>query len=73
MEDKLLSLADAAAYLGRSRMTVQRHITAGNLTAERVGHVYVIRQSELDRFKALDRPSHRPRKPPAAPPGPGAA
>lgn len=63
-EDDLLSLRDAATALDRSRMTVVRHIQAGDLKAEKVGPVYVIRRSDLEAFQARQRPPGRPKKPP---------
>ena len=67
--ERLLTLREAAADSGRSRMTLVRLIHAGKLKAQRVGPFYVIRESDWEAFKSLKRKPGRPRKPspPAAP------
>jgi excisionase family DNA binding protein len=71
----LLTLREAAADIGRSRMTLVRLIHAGRLPAQRVGPFYVIRESDWEAFKSLDRPIGRPKRrkpdPPPEPAPPG--
>ncbi len=63
--DEMVPLVQAARELERSPTTLRRLIHAGVLQAEKPSRDFVILRSELDRFKALDRPPGRPRKPPA--------
>jgi excisionase family DNA binding protein len=57
---KLLTVNEVAGRLGVSRRRVRQLIEAGRLRAERVGAVYVIRESALGRVRY--RPVGRPRK-----------
>jgi excisionase family DNA binding protein len=52
--DRLLTVAEVAAIMRVSNMTVYRLIKAGDLPALRVGKNYRIRESEVDRY-LLDR------------------
>jgi excisionase family DNA binding protein len=52
--DRLLTVAEVAAIMRVSNMTVYRLIKAGDLAALRVGKNYRIRESEVDRY-LLDR------------------
>ena len=53
MRDSLLTLAEAADYLGCSTATVKRWIAAGSLPTFRVGRVVRVREQDLERFVAL--------------------
>ena len=57
---KLLTVKEAAQRLSVSPRRVRQLIAAGRLRAERVGAVYVIRESALWRVRW--RPVGRPRK-----------
>jgi excisionase family DNA binding protein len=48
--DRLLTVAEVAAIMRVSNMTVYRLIKAGDLPALRVGKNYRIRESEVDRY-----------------------
>jgi excisionase family DNA binding protein len=48
----LLTVAEVAAHMRVSNMTVYRLIKGGELAAVRVGHNYRIRESELERYLA---------------------
>jgi excisionase family DNA binding protein len=52
--DRLLTVAEVAAIMRVSNMTVYRLIKGGDLPALRVGKNYRIRESEVDRY-LLDR------------------
>jgi excisionase family DNA binding protein len=52
--DRLLTVAEVAAIMRVSNMTVYRLIKSGDLPALRVGKNYRIRESEVDRY-LLDR------------------
>ena len=46
----LLSVNEAADYLGISTRSVRRHIANGDLTHERVGWLIKFKQTDLDAF-----------------------
>jgi len=46
----LLTVAEVAAHMRVSNMTVYRLIKSGELAAVRVGHNYRIREAELERY-----------------------
>lgn len=74
--DDLLTIADAAKHLGVDPATVWREINRKRLRAKKLGREYVIIRRDLTAYEKTDRlkPGPKgPRKPPAAPPGPGAA
>jgi excisionase family DNA binding protein len=48
--DRLLTVAEVAATMRVSNMTVYRLIKAGDLPALRVGKNYRIRESDVDRY-----------------------
>lgn len=48
----LLTVAEVAAHMRVSNMTVYRLIKGGELAAVRVGHNYRIREAELERYLA---------------------
>ena len=48
--DRLLTVAEVAATMRVSTMTVYRLIKAGELAALRVGKNYRIRESDVDRY-----------------------
>ena len=57
---KLLTVNEVAERLRVSRRRVRQLIEAGRLRAERVGPIYLIRESALERVRY--RPVGRPRK-----------
>lgn len=62
----MLSPRKAAELLDVSPRRVQEFIRDGRIAAENIGTDarprYVIQEQELERFAALSRPHHRPRK-----------
>ena len=54
----LLSVSEAAARLGVSRVRVWQWIKEGRLKAERLGNAWAIRERDLAKFKP--RPTGRP-------------
>jgi excisionase family DNA binding protein len=48
--DRLLTVAEVAATMRISNMTVYRFIKSGQLTAVRVGKNYRIRESDVDEY-----------------------
>ena len=50
--DRLLTVAEVAATMRVSNMTVYRLIKSGDLAALRVGKNYRIRESDVDRYLA---------------------
>lgn len=62
----MFSPRQAAAILDVSIGRVQALIRDGRIAAENIGTDqrprYIIEETELERFAALDRPGHRPRK-----------
>ena len=50
MGDRLLTVAEVAASMRVSNMTVYRLIKSGQLAAIRVGKNYRIRESDVDRY-----------------------
>jgi excisionase family DNA binding protein len=56
-----MTVQDAAAELGISEQRVRQLCAAGRL-GRKVGNFWIITREELDAFKALDRPHHRPPK-----------
>ncbi len=56
-----MSLAQAAKRLNITRAVVWRHVKAGNIAAERIGHIYIIPEAELERYAVERRPPGRPR------------
>jgi excisionase family DNA binding protein len=50
--DRLLTVAEVAATMRVSNMTVYRLIKSGDLPALRVGKNYRVRESEVDRYLA---------------------
>jgi hypothetical protein len=57
-----LLLAEAAADLGLTTHALIKAITRQQIAGEKLGPVWVIHRSELDRFKALPRRRGRPPK-----------
>ena len=66
MRDSLLTLAEAADYLGCSRATVKRWIAAGTLPTFRVGRVVRVRELDLERFVTMHTTRHTSDTPTAA-------
>ena len=58
----VVTVQQAATELEMSHVSVWRYIKAKRLPAERVGPIYLIDRTDLDAFKAQDRPIGRPRK-----------
>lgn len=58
----MLTTHEAAERLGLSVRTVQAHINAGNIKAEKKGRDWLIEEGEVERFRAEKRPAHRPKK-----------
>jgi excisionase family DNA binding protein len=60
-------VSEAASELKMSHVSVWRHIRDKRLPARRLGPIWLIKRTDLDAFKAKDRPRGRPRKqtPPA--------
>ena len=52
MEDKLLSVREAAAELGCTPSKVLKLIRQSKLTASKVGWVWTIRRSDLEAYKS---------------------
>lgn len=52
----MLSTTEVAAKAGVSRPTVDREISRGNLTAQKVANRWVIDEAEADRWAAQYRP-----------------
>ena len=50
MEDKLLSLKEMAEYLGVSVMTARRYAKAGTVPTIKVGRLWRIKQSALEKY-----------------------
>lgn len=51
----LMSLREAAAYLGLTRMQVYRHVNAGHIKTHTIGSMQVVEREELDRFRATPK------------------
>lgn len=66
-DDEYLTVAEAAKLLKISTRTLRRHIKAGLLPARRLGKVYRLKRSDLDR--ALAVPPTQPTTAPATPQG----
>jgi excisionase family DNA binding protein len=61
--EEFMTVHEAAAALGVDPRTIQRRITHGEMAAQRIGHFYVIRASEIERWKPIGkRKGGRPRK-----------
>lgn len=50
-ERKLISTAQAAERIGVDRTTINRHIRAGTLKAQKIGNYYYLDADEVDKFK----------------------
>lgn len=51
----LMSLREAAEYLGLTRMQVYRHVNAGHIQTHTIGSMQVVEKAELDRFRAMPK------------------
>lgn len=58
----MLTTREAATVLSISLRTVQAHIKAGNIKAEKKGRDWLIEEEEIERFRVEKRPAHRPKK-----------
>lgn len=56
-----VSLAQAAERLKITRAVVWRHIKAGDIAAERVGRIYIVPESEIERYAVERRKPGRPK------------
>jgi excisionase family DNA binding protein len=62
---RFLSAADAAKRLGVTQRNVVYHIRAGNLPAQQIGGVWILREDAVTRYLARrtgDRPGPKPRQ-----------
>jgi excisionase family DNA binding protein len=57
---KKLTLPQAAERLGVHHTLVHRYVVSGRIPAERIGHAYLIRETDLKLIKNLKR--GRPKK-----------
>lgn len=62
-DDEILTLPAAADELGMAHVTLWRLARAGKIKTVDVGRVRGVTRAELERFRNLDRPQGRPRKP----------
>jgi len=62
IEPLAVSLPDAAAMLGVSRRSVQRHVSAGTIRARRFGSRTIIEVESLKKYLASLPPVDGPRK-----------
>lgn len=62
-DDEILTLPEAARELNRSHVTLWRLVKMGRIHSVQIGRVRGITRSELERFRKLNRPIGRPRKP----------
>ncbi len=53
--DDLMSLREAAEYLGLTRTQVYRHVNAGRIKTSLIGSMQVVDRQELDRFRSMPR------------------
>lgn len=51
MDNRLLNIHEAAAYLGRKHQAVRRLVTSGVLPAYKDGKAYVFAESDLEKIK----------------------
>jgi len=58
----VVSVKQAAEFLGLHEQTVREYLRAGRIKAQRIGRVYVIDERDLRRFLATPRKPGRPRK-----------
>ena len=61
MPDRLLSVPEAAAYLGLSAVRVRQLCQEGRLGCRVGERSYAITESELRAFRRLKRPAGRPK------------
>lgn len=47
----LLSVVEAAALLGVTDARIRQYISEGRLQAQKVGHAYVLRRGDAEKFK----------------------
>jgi excisionase family DNA binding protein len=59
-DDELLDLKQVGAYLRVSRGWLVRHIQEGDLAAYRVGSMWRVSRSEIERFLTRNRSNLRP-------------
>jgi excisionase family DNA binding protein len=60
--DRLLTTAEAAKYLGFAEDTIRRYVYRGKIAAEKFGNSIAIRRSECDRFSREKRAVGRPKE-----------
>jgi excisionase family DNA binding protein len=58
----VVSVKQAAEFLGLHEQTVREYLRAGRIKAQRIGRVYVIEERDLRAFLAKPRKPGRPRK-----------
>jgi excisionase family DNA binding protein len=66
--DAVLTVDQVAAYLQLNRLTVYRYIREGRIPASRLGKVYRVLRSDVDRFLESQKVDRGARRRPAAPP-----
>lgn len=58
-EPEYISVTEAAERLDISRSGVLKHITRGNLPAQKIGNQYIIKTTDLERVRDL-KPGPKP-------------
>jgi excisionase family DNA binding protein len=66
-DEETLTLPEAARELGIAHVTLWRMVKAGRVATVKLGPVYGITRTELERFRRVHRPIGRPRKQPPSP------
>jgi excisionase family DNA binding protein len=66
--DAVLTVDQVAAYLQLNRLTVYRYIREGRIPASRLGRVYRVLRSDVDRFLEVQKVGRGAEMQPAAPP-----
>jgi predicted site-specific integrase-resolvase len=61
-DEETLTLPEAARELGIAHVTLWRLVKAGKVATVKLGPVHGITRTELERFRAIERPRGRPRK-----------
>jgi excisionase family DNA binding protein len=60
--DRILTMQEAAAYLGYSEHTIRKYIARNLLSASKFGNTVILAKSECDRFSKEKRSRGRPAK-----------
>ena len=59
-ENRWYTVAEVAESLGVTAGRVRQFLAEGRLSGEKFGHLWAINQSELERFRAIDRKPGNP-------------